>query len=302
MKTLDVGTRIQLKNILFTTDFSHAADAAAPYAAELAKRYGANLYALHVRPPVIYPMTPPESWKGLEEAARIVAEHRKSELLDKFTGVQTEVLINEGDLWSNVAAAIEGCNIDLIVLGTRGRSGIGKLLLGSTAEEIFRQAPCPVLTVGPHAPSEPKRGGEFSRILFATDFSPESVAAAPYAISLAQECQAHLTLMHVLAEPKAGDHVHPSELAGSSAQLLRNLVPPEAELWCVPEYVVERGVAAEKILEVAAQSKVDLIVLGVRRPSGFPGAATHLPIAIAHKVVSDAACPVLTVRRLADSD
>jgi nucleotide-binding universal stress UspA family protein len=119
MKTIDVRTRIQLKNILFMTDFSSAADAAAPYAAELAKRYGAKLHALHVRPPVINPMTPPETWKGLEEAAEIVAERRRHELLNTFAGVQTEILINEGDLWSNVAAAIEGCNIDLIVMGTR---------------------------------------------------------------------------------------------------------------------------------------------------------------------------------------
>ncbi len=296
MKALDARTRIQLKNILFTTDFSPASVVAIPYATELAKRYGAKLYAFHVRPPAVNPMTMPVSWYGLEESAKREDDQHRKELLDAFRGIQPEVLIKEGDLWSNLAAVIEGNQIDLLVMGTRGRSGIGKFLLGSVAEEIFRQAPCPVLTVGPHAPSEPKRGGEFYRILFATDFSPESVAAAPYAISLAQECQAYLTLLHVLGEPKAGDLVHPSELTRSSEQLLRNLVPPEAELWCVPEYVVERGVAAEKVLEVAAQSKVDLIVLGVRQPSGFPGAATHLPMAIAHKVVSHAACPVLTVR------
>lgn len=206
------------------------------------------------------------------------------------------MLILEGDLWSNLAAVIEANQIDLIVMGTRGRTGIGKFLLGSVAEEIFRQAPCPVLTVGPYAVSEPEQGGEFTHILFATDFSPESVAAAPYAISLAQECQAYLTLLHVIEEPKAGDLVRPPELVASSEQLLRKLVPPEAELWCVPEYAIERGKAAQKILEVAAHSKAGLIVLGVRRPSGVPGAATHLPIATAHKVVSDAACPVLTVR------
>jgi nucleotide-binding universal stress UspA family protein len=296
MKTLEAGTRIQIKNILFMTDFSPAASAASPYAAALAKHYGAKLYAFHVRPPVINPMTPPETWKGLEEAARIIADQHRRELLGTFTGLETEVLINEGDLWSNVAAAIEGLSIDLIVMGTRGRSGIGKLLLGSTAEEIFRQAPCPVLTVGPQSPAEARGGGEFTRILFATDFGPESAVAAPYATSLAQECQAYLTLLHVIKEPKAGDLVQPGEVMASSEQLLRNLMPPDAELWCVPQYLVERGKAAEKILEVAARKKCDLIVLGVRQPSGFPGAATHLPIATAHKVVSQAPCPVLSVR------
>ena len=78
--------------------------------------------------------------------------------------------------------------------------------------------------------------------------------------------------------------------------LLHNLVPADGELWCVPRYVVERGEAAEKILDVAISSKVDLIVLGVRQPSGSSAVATHLPIATAYKVVSHATCQVLTVR------
>jgi nucleotide-binding universal stress UspA family protein len=296
MKMAGVSAHIQLKNILFATDFSAASNAAVPYAAELAKRYGAKIHALHVRPPVVNPMTPPRSWKAVEEAAKIEAEQQTRALVKSFAGIQPEILIEEGDLWSNLAKAIQEKKVDLIVMGTRGRSGVGKFLLGSSAEEVFRQAPCPVLTVGPHSPAKGPQGGEFTRIVFATDFSPESVAALPYAVSLAQECQAYLTLLHVVAEPKGGELVHAPELTRSFTQLLHNLVPSEAELWCVPEYVIERGEVAETILNVAAQSKADLIVLGVRQPSGFPGAATHLPIAIAHKVVSHASCPVLTVR------
>ena len=78
--------------------------------------------------------------------------------------------------------------------------------------------------------------------------------------------------------------------------MLRNLVPPDAELWCEPKCVVERGDSAEKILDVAGRTTADLIVLGVRKPGGVAGAATHLPIATAHKIVSHARCPVLTVR------
>ena len=104
-----------------------------------------------------------------------------------------------------------------------------------------------------------------------------------YAISLAQEFQAHLTLLHVVAEEKPGDLVHAAELVGSAGRLLSKLVPPEAEMWCVPHFAVECGLVAETILEVAKQRKADLLVLGVRQPSGFPGAATHLPVATAHK-------------------
>ena len=94
MKELDVHTRIQLRNILFATDFSPAAGAAAPYAAELARHYGARLYALHVRPPAVDPLAPPESWNRLEEAAKIEAEREKRELIEAFTGVQPQVLMS----------------------------------------------------------------------------------------------------------------------------------------------------------------------------------------------------------------
>jgi nucleotide-binding universal stress UspA family protein len=296
MRAAEARTRVQFKNILFATDFSAAANAAIPFAAELTKRYGAKLHALHVRPPVVNPATPPLTWLGLEEAAKIEDEEHRKQLLTAFTGMQPEIQIKEGDLWLNLAAVLEESDIDLVVIGTRGRSGISKFVLGSAAEEIFRQAPCPVLTVGPNALAPGKGSVEITRMLFATDFSPESTAAAPYAVSLAQECQAHLTMLHVIQEPKTGEFVRPADLVNSSTHMLRALVPGEAELWCAPEFVVEQGDVAEKILEVARRQKAELIVLGVRQPAGFPGAATHLPIAVAHKVVSQAVCPVLTVR------
>ncbi len=140
------------------------------------------------------------------------------------------------------------------------------------------------------------RGGEFREILYATDFSTESQGAAAYAVSLAQEFQSRLILLHVIPEQKAGDLVSAADVATSSEKLLRKLVPPEAEAWCKPEYFVERGDPAEKILEIAKLRETDLIVLGVRPEKGVPGAATHLAIATAHKVVSHATCPVLTVR------
>ena len=115
-------------------------------------------------------------------------------------------------------------------------------------------------------------------------------------MSLAQEFQAHLTLLHVIPEERPGDLILPGEQTESSERRLHELVPAEAELWCVPQFAVEEGPVAEKILEVAKKRNADLIVLGVHRPSGFPGAATHLPTAIAHKVVTQANCPVLTVR------
>ena len=252
--------------------------------------------ALHIRPPVVNPMTQPNTWPIDIEAAKTIDEGHRQELLETFAGIPTQVIIEEGDIQSALDAAIQKNNVDLVVIGTRGRTGIGKLLLGSVAEGIFRTVNCPVLTVGPHSDESRVARGEFREILYATDFSSESQPAAGYAVSLAQEFQARLVLLHVVPEPGAGKLVSWSDLRDSSKELLRKLVPPEAEAWCKPEYFVEPGDPAERILDLANLRETDLIVLGAQLEKGLPGAATHIPVATAHKVVSRAKCPVLTVR------
>jgi nucleotide-binding universal stress UspA family protein len=295
MKAPETRARVEMNNVLFPTDFSSAADAAIPYATEIVRRFGARLHALHVRPPVINPMTEPAAWPVLERAAMADADAERNSLLAAFPGIQPDVIIEEGDFWQILKSSIEKQAVDLIVLDTRGRTGAAKFFLGSKAEEIFREAPCAVLTIGPHSHAKPLRG-ESTEILCATDFSPASAGAAAFAISLAQEFQARLTLLHVIAEEKPCDLGSAAELVGSAGRLLHKFVPLEAEMWCDPHFAVERGPAAEKILEAAKQRQADLIVLGARRPSGFPGAATHLPMATAHKVITHATCPILTVR------
>jgi nucleotide-binding universal stress UspA family protein len=295
MKTATARTAVGFRNILFATDFSPAAAHAIPYVKRLAKHYDANLVALHVRPPSVNPMTQPMSWAD-GETARKQNEELRNELLDTFAGIHTTALVEEGDIQSQLRDANQKNNTDLVVIGTRGRTGLGKVLMGSVAEEIFRTVTCPVLTVGPKSDSSRGAGGEIREILYATDFASISSAAAAYAVSLAQEYQARLILVHVIPEPKAGDLVSASEVATAAHELLRKLVPEEALAWCKPEYFVERGNPAERILELARRRESDLIVLGVKPEEGVPGAATHLPIATAHKVVSQAPCPVLTVR------
>ena len=195
-----------------------------------------------------------------------------------------------------MASAIETLRIDLIVVGTRGRTGVEKVLLGSQAEEVLRRAPCPVLTVGPHAQPEDGTRGKIASILYATDFGFASLAAAPIAISLAEEYQSKLTLMHVIENRDEHQTAAPEEFGELSEHHLRALLPREANFWCAPHFVVEHGVPADKILEVARRTNADLIVLGVHKPEGLPGASTHLPIATVHHIVAHAQCPVLTMR------
>ena len=210
-------------------------------------------------------------------------------------GVEHEVIIAEGDIWDWVSNHIEKDRIDLVVMGTHGRKGLGKVLLGSVAENILRRAPCPVLTVNPQVHLTPERAVEMKRILLATSFSPASELAAAYAVSLAQENQAHLDIVHVIEPQKTGEFVHSSELAEGCARRMRSLVSAEAELWCEPSTIIEVGEPAEQILNVAKVRRAELIVIGVKAASVVLG-ATHLPWATAHKIISGANCPVLTVR------
>jgi nucleotide-binding universal stress UspA family protein len=296
MKAATAKSAVGFRNILFATDFSTAAANAIPYVKRIAKHYEANIVALHVHPPVVNPMTPPETWAADVQAQDARDQWHREDLARTFSGMPIEVRIEEGAIQESLRTAIEQNNIDLVVLGTRGRTGLGKLLLGSVAEEIFRTANCPVLTVGPHADITRGTDGQVREILYATDFTSESQAAAEYAVSLAEEFQARLVLMHVIPRMEANDLVVASDLVQSTKKLLQNLVPDEAKTWSKAEYYVMQGNPAEKILEMAQLRESDIIVLGVKPEGGVPGAATHLPIATVHKVVSHATCPVLTVR------
>lgn len=290
MAAIVESVRIQLKNILFLTDFSDISDAALAFATTLARRYGARVHALHVLTPVI-----PEGCPEAVGADAALAESEMARLTGRLENVAHDTQVIRGlDLWPAVQRTIENDHIDLIVLGTHGRTHASKLLLGSFAEEIFRRSSVPVLTIGPGVRRNSADSGAFHSILFATNFSRPSEAAAPYAISLAEENDARLILLYVAAS--AGTTEQEESLIGDIVQRLKQMVPPGARMLCRPAAVVQYGEAADRILEVAAERDADLIVLGVKDAKNHLGAATHLERAVAHQVVAHARCPVLTVR------
>lgn len=295
MKAVAVRSRIQVKNIVFATDFSHAAATALPFATEIAQRFGAKLFAVHAKTPENYALPTSELWPAANAEVERLASELQVTLHEQFPSVESQVLLAEGGVWGVIEAVAQQKEADLIVLGTNGRRGIGKFILGSVAEEILRRAECPVLTVGPHSPSEAPHDAKFRKIVYATDFGDGSPATAAYAVALAEEHQAHLTLLHVVAYPKAGELVRPHELEAAALDRLRAFVSRDAELWCEPRAIVREGVPAEKILEVAEKEQADLIVLGVRNTKGIM-LATHFRVTVAHHVISHATCPVLTVR------
>ena len=195
-------------------------------------------------------------------------------------------LKERGDAATAILGLAGTRNIDLIVVGTHGRTGLGRVLVGSVAETILREASCPVLTVGPRLLGDPKWALKVREVLFATDLESSSEGALQYAISLAQENRARLIILNVL--PKAES----TQSASARLERLQKLIPAE-KLWRQPYCLVEDGDAAEKILDVAGSYKADLIVLGVR-PHAV-GVATHLSRTTAHRVIAGAMCGVLTV-------
>jgi nucleotide-binding universal stress UspA family protein len=281
---------VTFQHILFATDFSATADRALPYAVEIARRSMATIHAVHVISPDVNPALPPAEWpelaRDLEEFRARKREHLKQELQE----LPHEFLFLKGDVWENLKDVIESRNVDLLVLGTHGRSRIAKALLGSVAEKIFRQAPCPVLTVGPGVvPSASHAAAaELNCILYATDFSPESLAAARFAISLAKDHRAELVLLHTTGDGIKGQ----DDLA---LETLKNVVPLGAGLPSQPTYVVEDGAPADAILGTAKKTHADLIVIGARGVQKHITAATHFSDSIASRVAANAACPVLTV-------
>ena len=298
MVNAEVGTRIALKNILYLTDFSEPSEAALPFATSVAREYGAKVYALHVVIPAAYTYTTPEVTAVAIEAQEDTAKLNMQRLEAQLTGLPHESILERATgIWPALEQAVKDYAIDLIVLGTHGRTGAQKLLLGSAAEEIFRRSRVPVLTIGPREHHGAHKSAKFRRVLFPTDFTPESLAAAPYAISMAQENEARLILLHVAKELDTRPTDPAAEDAMSNLLFqLHEIVPASAEPWCRLEAVVQFGNPAEQILKVAKERDADLIVLGVRDPGPFMGAATHLERNTAHKVVVHAACPVLTVR------
>jgi nucleotide-binding universal stress UspA family protein len=294
MKSIEVVNRIKLNNILFATDFSTCSNAALPYAMSIARHYGATLCAAHVASSEAYVTTSPELWPRPAQQEQERAGKQVEDLEKSLQGIPHSILTRSGDVWEALAGLVKDREIDLLVIGTHGRTGLKKLLLGSVAEKIFRHAYCPVLTVGPQIRFKTEGMPEFKKILFATDFSNESLAALPYAICFAEENQAQLSLLYVLEQPSVGS----VDLESNAAFLLsrlRGLVPVEESL-CHPQIFVEYGVPADRILDFAENWGVDLIVMGVR-PSGMSlNVSTHLSKTTAQKTVAHASCPVLTVR------
>jgi nucleotide-binding universal stress UspA family protein len=302
---------IHLEHVLCAVDFSEYSRHAFDRAVGIARCYDAKICVLHVVPQVslapvvaLVPTGPvPYPYEPLDRE-RIGREIRDFLGIDDSLGVPVEYEIVEAPLIpGEIVAQCESLAPDLLMIGTHGRSGFNRLMLGSVAERLLRTSRVPVVTVPPRAPDAvPLAGQLFRRILYATDFSPGSGVALDYAASLAQRASGQLTVVHVVEtlpvvrDPSIGSfdvNGYYVRLEQDAKKRLASVVPEHVRARCETCDVVTLGKPYVEILRLARDRQIDLIVMGVHGRNAvdrlvFGSTTEH--------IVRRAACPVLTVR------
>lgn len=287
---------IQIKRILYPTDLSSQSDAGLRYAVTLARTYDARLLLCHcVAPTFFVDEADRERYREKFEAA-ISLYTKQDDAIPRCEGI-----IVEEDPATGIPKTAATQRVDLIVMRSRRRP-LAAALLGSTAEAVCRTAPCPVLVTHPDEVEWTGLSSDevkIKRVLVATDFSNDSELALQYGLSLAQEHQAELHLLHAL--PVALSPALATMPAGvesdfqRAARQLNLTVPNETHLWCKVFQSVRAGQPYREILTYAEEHNIDLICLGVHG-AGFTMRA--LFGSNADRVLRQAPCPVLIARPL----
>lgn len=299
---------VEFRNILCPIDLSDASVRPLAYAAAFARWYDARLTVLHVVPT----FDPMQVRSGsLGDPVRIMYPMPREEVLDELrraldaAGIATLDVTLAAEAGDAVATIVDRAVVipaDLLVMGTHGRSGFDRLLLGSVTEKVLRKAPCPILTVPPHAPARAPVDVAFKQILCPVDFSLSALQAFGFALDLARQAGGSVTVLHAiewLADEEARAHAHfnvpeyRQHLVEDAHARLRALLAEEPRTWCDMKDVVAIGRAYSEILKTAAAHEADLIVMGTQ---GRGGVGLTLFGSTTQQVVRAATCPVLTVR------
>lgn len=297
---------IEFKQIICPVDFSESAVRALAYATALARWYDAHLTVLHVVPT----FEPMQVRGDLGDPVRVVAPMPREQVLAEMSrslnlaavSPRATPIAEAGDPQVTIIDQAVSKKADLIVMGTHGRRGFKRLLLGSVTEAVLREAPCPVLTVPPHASAGVSEALIFKRILCPIDFSPSALQALGFALDLARQADGLVTLLHIVEwlaeeEPRASAHFNIPEyrryMVEDAQQRLRGLVAEESRTWVEITDMVVSGRSHREILRAAETKPADLIVMGAQ---GRGGVGLALFGSTTQQVVRGATCPVLTVR------
>lgn len=302
---------VRMARILCPSDFSDFSRHALDQAVALSKWYGSTVSLLYIHrlptPAVAAgPVVVPEAFVPVEltgaERTQIVQRMEDVASADRAAGVTVDTILVEG---LTVAEAIvdqaEQLDVDLIVLGTHGRSGFRRLVLGSVAEKVLRTAARPVMIVPPRAADAvPREPTSMREIICPVDFSSTAARALEYATSFAEQMKARVTVVHVVQLLPELAEIPPPDFAGYHHLLLENarrhmteLLTPALRGTCPIEELIVTGTAYREVLRLASERHADLIVMGVQGRGAvdiaFFGSTTQ-------HVVRQATCPVVTLR------
>ena len=296
--------RISLGRVLCPIDFSDTSHHALAHAAAIARWHDAQLTILYVFPYLPAMELPPLPLEDVDRARTLARMREFAAIVPRDVHVDCQVqeaqLVHEA-----IARQVEATQADMLVMGTHGRSGFQRLLLGSVTEKVIRNVKCPALIVPPRAHDiAPDTPVQFHRILCPTDFLASSLKALEYAIGMAEETDAQLTLLHVVEmlaalgeEPLvADDQFARLRLAtiADARRRLNDLIPDDARAYCTIDAVVVEGRAYKQILCHAKESRTDLIVMGVH---GRGAIDLLLFGSTVQHVLRASTCPVLIVRQ-----
>lgn len=307
---------IEIRRILCPIDFSDYSRRALDHAVAIARWYGSTITVMHAfsaaRVATYAPGAPGFDSIVLTRADRdqLLAEMKRFIETESTPEVSVEAIIREGSAAGEIVNQAADLGADLLIMGTHGRSGFERLLLGSVTEKVLRKATCPVLTVPHrHPDAVPASPVLFKQILCPVDFSDCSLQALNYAMSLAQEADAHLTVVHVIEHGWDATPVNHGPVSTDdrlsladyrtrreedARQRLEEAIPETVAAYCSVERMVSGGTPRREILRIAAEQQTDLIVMGVEGR----GAADLMSLgSTTNHVLRAAACPVLTLRR-----
>ncbi len=297
---------IEFKQIICPVDFTESSVRALAYAAAFARWYDAHLTVLYVVPT----FDPMQVRGDLGDPVRVVTPMPREQVLTEMSrslnlaavSPRATPIAEAGDPQATIIDQAVSTKADLIVMGTHGRRGFKRLLLGSVTEAILREAPCPVLTVPPQARSGVSEAVTFKRILCPIDFSPSALQALGFGLDLARQADGRVTLLHVVEwlteeEPRASAHFNVPEyrrfMVEDAQERLRSVVAEESRTWVEIDDVVVFGRAYREILRAADTKPADLIVMGAQ---GRGGIGLSLFGSTTQQIVRGSMCPVLTVR------
>ena len=291
------ATMLKIERILCPVDFSEFSTRAYEYAHSFARQYRAKLFVQHVAEPFLSIHHTQISQDLIDQVySQEVAEVKQKvrELAAPGAEVEPEIVLERGPVADSILQFAECRDIDLIAMGTHGRRGLDRVVLGSVAERVLRKARCPVLAV--HGPAEGSATAgdktvQLRKILFCTDFSDNSPRALEYAFLLACQYKAEISLLHVIERSSGGKDVDAEKQ--QVLQHLQTVVPENVRKCATVVPAVRAGKAYEQILEHAAETQADLIVMGVR---GRNAVDLALFGSTTHRVIQLGSRPVLVVR------